>query len=106
MKKLIICLGALFAFTSISSALCYFNFTGCDYDSCGIGCTAYATSATTYACYTSMDQCCECARWTIYCNCEFGPGTGHGSNWYVFDPGYCNSSKGLCIGTEIEVTHH
>jgi hypothetical protein len=97
-KRLITAVSALVIMApALGHALCNFNFAGCDYANCGVGCTVAWDDVNTYHCYNSMDQCCECVQWVVHCNCFFGPGSGLGSAWYVFNNSDCVS--GQCTGS-------
>ena len=82
---------------TVASALCYFNFAGCASSSCGFNCSTTSTGPNAYSCYVSMDQCCQCISWALYCNCSFGlPGYGVGSSWYIYNDSVCVNGK--CSG--------
>ena len=106
MKKLKV-VRALFVFACLAVgtspfALCYFgsgifgSVNSCTSYSCGYNCTVTSTSAWSWLCYTSMDQCCQCAFQTKVCSCTFGTGYGLNATRYVINNAYCGADGATC----------
>ena len=76
---------------SFSTALCYFNFSGCGYFACEGNTTGFGIN--TYFCAQSMDQCCQCIQYLRYCTNV----NGIDCDWYVYNNSTC--SGGHCSGT-------
>ncbi len=97
MKKVLILLAVFGTAATSLAPPCFFNFAGCERESCGINCTIVSYGPITYNCYTNGSLCCLCIGWDITCECTFGEGTGHQSEWRVADNAECGSvNDGKC----------